>query len=144
LSRAVRGIGFRAALTALPAMGVVLGALTTASAASAPQAGNALRGKTLYEARCGGCHSLEANRVGPAHRGVVGRRVASAPGFDYSPAIKRLGGVWTAERLDRWLAGPQRLAPGSRMFLVVDDPADRRDLIAWLAANPAPCASRTC
>jgi len=108
------------------------------SAATAPQAGNPADGEMLYEAKCGGCHSLDANRIGPAHRGVVGRKIASVSGYAYSPAIRRLDGVWTRERLDSWLMGPQRMAPGSKMFLMVDDPAERRDIIAYLAENSAP------
>jgi cytochrome c len=97
-------------------------------------------GKSLYEAKCGGCHSVDANRIGPLHRGIVGREVASAPGYDYSRALKQLHGVWTAERLDAWLQGPQMLAPGSKMYFTVDDPVQRREIIAYLAKllPPAP------
>ena len=57
-------------------------ALCIASAAPSA-AGDAVHGKELYESRCGGCHSLDQNRVGPKHRGVVGRKVASVPDYDY-------------------------------------------------------------
>ena len=90
-------------------------------------------GKSLYEAKCSGCHSVDTNRIGPMHRGVVGREVASVPGFDYSPALKQLHGVWTKERLDKWLQGPQALAPGTIMFASVEDPVERREIIAYLA-----------
>lgn len=96
-----------------------------------------LPGMAEYQAKCGGCHSLDANRIGPMHRGIVGRRVASAPGYDYSAALRKLGGQWTPARLDQWLQGPQKLAPGSKMFLTVPDPATRRAIIAYLVANPA-------
>ena len=36
-------------------------------------AGDATRGEQVYESRCMACHSLDANRVGPMHRGVYGR-----------------------------------------------------------------------
>ncbi|HJP69850.1 MAG TPA: c-type cytochrome [Sphingomicrobium sp.] len=98
-------------------------------------AGDPSRGQLLYEQMCSGCHSLDSNRVGPAHRGVVGRRIASVPGYTYSYAIRRLGGSWTRRRLEAWLAGPQRVAPGSRMFFTVDDPAERRDIITYLATS---------
>jgi cytochrome c len=90
-------------------------------------------GKSLYEAKCSGCHSVDTNRIGPMHRGVVGREVASVPGFDYSPAIKQLHGVWTKERLDKWLQNPQAVAPGTIMFASVDNPVERREIIAYLA-----------
>jgi cytochrome c len=114
---------------------ILVAAAARNALAAAPSGADVMRGQILYEARCGGCHSLDSNRVGPAHRGVVGRKVASAPGYAYSPAIRRLGGVWTAGRLDMWLKGPQRLAAGSRMFLSVDDPVARRDIIAYLATT---------
>ena len=106
--------------------------------AAAGSSGDPARGRILYESRCGGCHSLDANRTGPRHRGVVGAAVASVPGFDYSPALRRVGGTWTADRLDTWLQGPQRLAPGSRMYLSVHDAGQRADIIAYLSSmSPA-------
>lgn len=99
-------------------------------------------GKSLYEAKCGACHSVDANRVGPMHRGIVGRKVASIPDFDYSPALKQLQGVWTTQRLDMWLQGPQALAPGTRMYVTVDDPVERREIIEYLATLlPRPAAT---
>jgi cytochrome c len=65
---------------------------------------------------------------------VVGRPVASVPGYSYSPALKRLGGSWTPARLDRWLSGTQKMAPGSKMYLEIDDPAQRRAIISYLGA----------
>lgn len=96
--------------------------------------GDAVRGKSLYEAKCGGCHSVDANRVGPLHRGVVGRVPGTAAGFSYSPAVKKLGGVWTRDRLDQWLQNPQAYAPGTRMYLMVSDATTRKDIIAYLAS----------
>ena len=104
----------------------------------AQPSGAAAAGKALYEAKCGGCHSVEANRVGPRHRDIVGRKVASLTDYDYSPAIRKLGGVWTAKRIDVWLQGPQAMAPGSKMFLSVADPQQRRDIIAYLASVSQP------
>jgi cytochrome c len=95
-------------------------------------------GQRLYESKCGGCHSLDANRIGPRHRGVVGRKVASLTDYDYSPAIRKLGGVWTPERIDQWLRGPQAVAPGTKMYFQVSDPAQRQAIIAYLAANSPP------
>ena len=91
-------------------------------------------GQALYEGKCGGCHSLDANRVGPRHRGVVGRKVASIPDYDYSPAIRKLGGVWTQERINQWLQGPQGMAPGAKMFFSVPDAAQRKAIIAYLTS----------
>ena len=95
-------------------------------------------GRALYEAKCGGCHSVDENRVGPRHRNVVGRKVASLKDYDYSPALKRLGGVWTPDRLDSWLQGPQAMAPGAKMFFSVPDADQRRKITAYLASVSKP------
>jgi cytochrome c len=92
-------------------------------------------GQELYAGKCGGCHSLDENRVGPRHRDLVGRKVASLADYDYSRAIKKLGGVWTSSRLDQWLQGPQTMAPGAKMFFQVPDPAQRKAIITYLSAN---------
>lgn len=101
-------------------------------------AGDAEAGKALYQARCTACHSLDFNGVGPAHRGVFGRRAAQAPGYAYSDALKAAGTVWDEASLDRWLADPEQVAPGQRMGVNVPDARERSDLIAYLKqAGPA-------
>ncbi len=110
-------------------------ALLLAGAASATAlTGDPARGKALYAA-CGGCHSLDDNDVGPRHRGVVGRRAGSVPGYHYSPALAASGLVWTPAKLDRWLSGPQALVPGAKMYFHVSDAAVRADIIAYLATQ---------
>ena len=90
--------------------------------------------------QCYACHALEPGRntpAGPTLHAVVGRAIAAEPGFNYSPALRRLAeqnGRWTPELLDRFLADPAAVAPGSEMgFPGLDDPAQRRALIDWLA-----------
>jgi len=102
----------------------------------ASAAGDALRGRALYESRCIACHSIDADRVGPGHRGVVGRKAGAVASYDYSPALKSSRTVWTATTLDRWLADPEKTIPGQKMNYAVPDAQDREDIIAWLASNP--------
>ena len=66
---------------------------------------------------CRGCHgaSLEGTAAAPSLIGVVGRDVASVPGFAYSPALRALGGRWTLERLSAYVTNPQSVAPGTVM-----------------------------
>ncbi|MGA2552536.1 MAG: c-type cytochrome [Burkholderiaceae bacterium] len=94
--------------------------------------GDADRGQTLYESRCIACHSLDANRVGPLHRGVFGRRAGSVPGFDYSLALRNANVVWNDETLNAWLMGPEAFLPGQNMNYTVPEEKDRADLIAFL------------
>jgi cytochrome c len=100
-------------------------------------AGDAAAGRALYQTRCTACHSLDFNGVGPAHRGVFGRAAAQAKGFAYSDALKASRLVWSEDSLDRWLADPEKTAPGQRMGINVPDAKDRADLIAYLKKEAA-------
>lgn len=110
-------------------------------APSAP-AGDARAGAAAYDASCGGCHSLDANRVGPAHRTVFGRKAGTMPGYAYSPALKKAKIVWTAATLDIWLSDPQKMAPGTRMAFRLTDSRRRADIIAFLASQQGATATR--
>lgn len=101
-------------------------------------AGDAVRGEGLYESRCGACHSIEANRVGPMHRGVFGRKAGAIEGFPYSAAVRKSKVVWNEQTLDRWLANPEAFIPGQRMGYQVPDATDRADVIAYLRKASAP------
>jgi cytochrome c len=111
---------------------VMLAALMTLSAGHAIAEGDAARGQQLYESRCVACHSPDANRVGPMHRGVFGRKAGSLPGYAYSKALEGADFVWNDETLDKWLANPQAFVPGQKMNFKVPKPEDRADLIAYL------------
>lgn len=107
-------------------------------------AGDAGRGEAVFQ-RCYACHSTdpaETGLTGPNLSGIVGRPAAVLPRFDYSPALQaegRAGLVWTPANLDRFLADPQGFIPGNAMgFFGLRDPEARADLIAYLAATPAP------
>jgi len=101
-------------------------------AAFAHAQGDAERGKILYESRCIACHSIDANRVGPAHRGVVGRKAGAVRDYDYSAALRVSAIRWDARTLDRWLGDPERTIPGQKMNYQVGEAGDRADLIEYL------------
>ena len=106
--------------------------LVLASLATPAPAADAARGGQLYEQRCGACHSLDANRVGPMHRGVFGRRAGTVAGYDYSGALSHATIVWNDQTLEAWLRDPEALIPGQRMGYRVAEATDRADLIAYL------------
>jgi cytochrome c len=109
----------------------LLAAVARSSAAAAPAA-ELRAGEAIY-ARCMACHALAYDRTGPRHCGLFGRRAGSVPGFPYSKAMKRSDIVWSAATLDRFLANPTRVVPGTAMgYAGIPDPAERRALIAWL------------
>jgi cytochrome c2 len=90
-------------------------------------------GAALFTARCGGCHDDQDNRIGPTLRHFLSRSVATVEGYDYSPALRGLGGRWTDERLSRFLTEPGSFAPGTRMTIEgIADPTARGEIIAYL------------
>ncbi len=108
-------------------------ALALTGAAQAQNLPSVERGMALYESRCGACHSVDANRVGPAHQGVVGRKAGSAPGYAYSTALASSKLVWTRANLQAWLAGPEAVIPGQAMNYSLGDAREREDVVAFLA-----------
>jgi cytochrome c len=110
------------------ALVVILGSLPALA-----QTASVARGKALYESRCIACHSVDTNRVGPMHRGVLGRRAGSVSGFVYSDALRGSTQVWRRETLQAWLKDPEALIPGQKMGYQVDMRQDRLDLVAYLA-----------
>ena len=113
-------------------------ALTAGVSKTAPD-----RGKLAYQ-KCYSCHSLTADQKleGPPLGGIVGRRVAAQPGFAYSPALKRFAAgqpVWTPQLLDRFIADPEALVPGTSMaFTGIRDAEERAALIDYLRRSSKP------
>jgi len=107
----------------------------SAAPALAQQAGNAATGKLVF-LQCQACHAVQPGGpalVGPNLAGVYGRAAASLPGYDYSPALKASGTIWTSAKLDLWLTSPSALVPGTKMaFVGIASPALRADVIAYL------------
>jgi cytochrome c len=102
-------------------------------------AGDPARGEVVFQ-KCYACHSVmpgETGLSGPNLAGVVGRKVASEPGFAYSPALVALaeqgGQIWTEAALDAFLRAPEEVAPGTAMtFIGLSAAAERADVIAFL------------
>jgi cytochrome c len=93
--------------------------------------------------QCQACHNFQEGagpKVGPDLYAVVGRPVASVPGFNYSSALKALGGAWTFDALNKWLTKPSADAPGTAMtFAGLSNPKQRADVIAYLdSRSPHP------
>lgn len=110
--------------------------------ADTARAADPVRGQQLYESRCGACHSLDDNRVGPAHRGVYGRHAGRAKDYEYSTAVAKSKVVWTEVTLDQWLRNPEKQIPGQKMGYSVLDAQDRADVIAYLKLATAATAAQ--
>ena len=85
---------------------------------------------------CLSCHAYqpgEPELEGPTLWGVVGRRIAGAPDYVYSDALRRQQGHWDRATLDRFLAAPQEFAPGVNMtFDGVRNEAERKVVLDFL------------
>ena len=85
---------------------------------------------------CTTCHTFEkggAAKIGPPLWGVVGRPIASVPGFAYSDSVKALGGDWTYEKLNDWIKDPRAIASGTKMAFPGEKEAQHRaDILAYL------------
>ena len=129
LARAVRARPITIALRrglALLAFVAMFHAPCTAAAV-----GDAAHGAQVYRT-CGICHALDKNGAGPKHAGVFGRTAGTVPDYRYSPALQKSGIVWNDATLDKWLADPQAMVPGTKMFFNLDSAQDRADVIEFL------------
>src|SRR5204862_6821367 len=68
---------------------------------------------------CVACHTLSANegvRAGPTLAGIFGRKIATLPGYNFSPALTKLDIIWTPETVAKLFeVGPMAYTPGTKM-----------------------------
>ena len=94
------------------------------------------RGAQVFRA-CAACHTLtpqDGNRAGPTLHGVFGRRIGTAAGYNFSPALTQMDIVWNAETISRLFEiGPNAYTPGTKMpEQTIPSPEDRKALVEWL------------
>ena len=118
---------------------IMLGAAASVlflASAPAMAAGDAAAGEKVFRRSCMACHSATKDgpkRLGPTMFGVVGRKSGSVEGFRYSEANKKSNVTWTPEALDKYLADPKGMIPGTTMaFAGLKKDSDRADLVAYL------------
>ena len=96
------------------------------------------QGKQLFEKRCTGCHSLDRNKEGPNLTGVYGRQAGTAPGFNYSTALKSAHFVWDDQQLNKWLTDTQALVEDNNMDFHVPKAEERAEIIRYLKLISSP------
>ncbi len=109
--------------------------LLTTLSGGAFAAGDPAAGKSVFQAACSICHSVQPgqNKIGPTLFGVVGRKTGSVPGYTYSPQNQAANLTWDAATLDKYLEAPRTIIPGTKMtYGGLKDPQKRADLIAYL------------
>jgi cytochrome c len=86
---------------------------------------------------CVACHTLkpgEGPRAGPSLWHVFGRRIATLPGYNFSPALKKMHIVWSKETVSKLFEiGPAHYTPGTKMpEQTIGSAADRKALVDFL------------
>jgi len=93
-------------------------------------------------ALCRSCHSVSQggdDMTGPNLWGIFGRKAGSKTSFTYSDDLKNAGWTWDAGRINQWITNPRAVLPGTKMtFIGLQDPNDRRDVIAFLKTQTSP------
>lgn len=95
--------------------------------------GNMARGRELFETySCNECHSFTGTDAppGPAFDGPSPATQRRAP--DLRHARRRM----SRNSLDRWLENPRKVKADALMTMVVSNPSDRADLVAYLVDTP--------
>jgi cytochrome c len=100
------------------------------------------RGAEVYRA-CVACHTLspdEGNRAGPTLHGIFGRRIATLPGYNFSPALQKMDIVWTPETVSQLFeVGPMNYTPGTKMpEQRITSADDRKALMDFLEKATTP------
>ncbi len=137
---AVNRTSYSAALLAGTALALLLLALVIfPKISSAAEAAD--QGKQLFEKRCTGCHSLDRNKQGPSLGNVYGRLAGTAPGFNYSVALKSSHFVWDEQRLEQWLTDTESLVEDNNMDFHVPKATERAEIIRYLKVVSSPPTS---
>jgi cytochrome c len=83
------------------------------------------------------CHGTAAGQEiqAPSLYGVIGRKAGGDPKFtSYTPALKASKVIWSQASLNKFLAGPSAMIPGTAMPVTLASPADRKNVVAYLAS----------
>ncbi len=114
---------------------VIALALLAGSTVAAVAAGDAKAGANVFK-RCAVCHTDDkdgGDGLGPNLFGISGRKAASKPGFSYSAPLSKSGIVWNQANLTKWVAGPGRMVPGTKMqFAGITSKTQQANVVAFL------------
>jgi glucose/arabinose dehydrogenase/cytochrome c2 len=131
--------------TPRPAVTLLAVLAAVGSTAQVAPVGDPGRGQAYFQLSCAVCHSpgLGPNNTviikqGPSLLGVTGRKAGSSPHFNYTKAMRESGLTWDAATLNRFLASPMTVLPGTTMPMPVPNDVNRADVIAYLSTLTIP------
>jgi cytochrome c len=113
----------------------VFALILAAGAAGAASAQAVEDGASYFTTHCQMCHTKapgQRSGAGPNLFGVANRKAGSGANYNYSAALKSSKLVWNAKTLDKFLATPGTVVPGTMMVVSIPDAAQRQKLIAYL------------
>lgn len=102
----------------------------------ADTAGDVATGKQQFEQDCAKCHRLKAgaNEKGPQLLRVYGATAGGLADYQYSDALKNSHLIWTADKLDSYIANPKQAVPDTKMKAdPITDSKERQNIIAYLS-----------
>jgi len=109
------------------------------SPSALPQASQGMEAASEQQAfnnACRTCHMVKEgdNRLGPNLYKVIGRKAGSLPDYNYSSAMKGAGFVWDEEKLEHFIASPDKVVPGNNMkpYGGLASAEDRKRVVTFL------------
>lgn len=94
-------------------------------------------GETLFNKKCGTCHSLTpgVNKVGPSLAGVIGRRAGSTDFANYK-ALQGANFTWNLKNINEWISDPKKfIGKPTAMTVKVKKDDERAAIIAYITGK---------
>ena len=114
----------------------VIAVIALAASTVPSRAQDAAAGEQVFKRMCMPCHDVgeEAKvKLGPPQNGLDGRKAGTMEGFNYSPANKNSGIIWSEETFAKYIKAPMQEMPGTKMaFVGIKNEKDIADLWAYL------------
>ncbi len=97
--------------------------------------GDPVKGKKIAR-KCVACHSFKKagkNKIGPTLYGIMGSERGTTVGYNYSKALKKIGGKWGYADMDKFLLKPKNFIRGTKMsFKGIKNATDRAAIIMYI------------